>query len=555
LKTFTAVQSLTQTDDGEASQKLCILVVDDDSVSRLMMSILLRQAGHRVLLADGGRSALEQLNDETVDLVLLDLSMPDLDGFAVLNIYRARPSSRWQPVIVVSANETEALILQALEAGADDYMTKPIDRGFLMAKIRNFSRGISIQRKNLSLFESLREKQQALLDRRAYEMELGRRIQSTLLLGTLPPDPGGFRVSARAEAAAGVNGDFLEVLSLSPHSVDLVVGDVMGKGMLAALMGAQVKLQIARTIAERVATTRGRLPSPAEIVNAIHSELSPKLQDLDSFVTLAYIRMDRSRSELLAVCCGQMPPLLLREGQAIPVGAQHVPLGVLLDEVYTESIHPLQPGDALISCSDGVTEARRTNGDMFGETLFIEAALRANSFNCGAAPLLESIRLAVTDFLGGAAPNDDLTLLVAIAPHDPELTRRIEVPRMLGEISTVRRFVQAFCTAWQVPAQAMDRIELATIEVFSNIVRHSQTHLERPTVEILMRHTAQRVSLVMESLGEPFDPPPPDFDFEPSPGSEGGFGLYIIQLICDELRFEHSHGINRVALEFDRERA
>jgi anti-sigma regulatory factor (Ser/Thr protein kinase) len=228
---------------------------------------------------------------------------------------------------------------------------------------------------------------------------------------------------------------------------------------------------------------------------------------------------------------------------------------VLLDEVYTESIHPLQPGDALVSCSDGVTEARRTNGDMFGETRFIETALRANSFNCGAAPLLESIRLAVTDFLEGAAPNDDLTLLVAIAPHHPELTRRIEVPRMLGEISTVRRFVQAFCAAWLVPAQAMDRIELATIEVFSNIVRHSRTHLDRPTVEILMRHTAQRVSLVLESLGEAFDPPAPDFEFEPLPGSEGGFGLYIIQLICDELRFEHNHGINRVVLEFDRERA
>lgn len=167
--------------------RLCVLVVDDDPVSRLMLSVLLRQAGHKVLQADGGRSALAQLDEEAaIDLVLLDLSMPDIDGFGVLKVFRARPSTRWQPVIVVSANESEALILEALEAGADDYMTKPIDRGFLMAKIRNFSRGISIQRSNLDLLESLREKQQALLDRQAYELELGRRIQSTLLLGNLP---------------------------------------------------------------------------------------------------------------------------------------------------------------------------------------------------------------------------------------------------------------------------------------------------------------------------------------------------------------------------------
>ena len=189
LKKPTTVQAPPRSESGEQPAELCILVVDDDAVTRMMMSVMLRQAGHRVLLADGGRSALAQLSNEAIDLVLLDLSMPDLDGFKVLSTFRARPSTRWQPVVVVSANESETLILQALEAGADDYMIKPIDRGFLMAKIRNFSRGIAIQRNNLSLLSSLSEKQEALVARQAYELELGRRIQSTLLLGHLPPNP------------------------------------------------------------------------------------------------------------------------------------------------------------------------------------------------------------------------------------------------------------------------------------------------------------------------------------------------------------------------------
>lgn len=547
---------LSQPDTGEAPPKLNILVVDDDAVLRLMMSILLRKEGHRVLLADGGRSALEQLNDEEVDLVLLDLSMPDIDGFEVLNIFRARPSTRWQPVIVVSANETEALILQALEAGADDYMTKPIDRGFLMAKIRNFSRGISIQRRNLSLLASLREKQQALLDRQAYEMELSHRIQTKLLLGTLPPNPGGFQVAARAEAAAGVNGDFLEVVTLSPNSVDLVVGDVMGKGSLAALMGAEVKLQIARTIAERVAISHDRLPSPADIVNAIHSALTPKLQDLDSFVTLVYMRMDRERGELLAVCCGHLQPLLVHNGQLQAIGAQHVPLGVLLDEVYTESRHTLEAGDVLVSCSDGVTEARRADGEMFGDALLAQAALQACSFGYGPAPILESIRLAVKNFLGGAAPTDDLTLMVAVSPPQAGRSHRIDVPRTLDEISNVRRFVQNFCHAWHVPEQTMDRIELATIEVFTNIVRHDKTTIEQPTVELITRITDDhRIMVLIESVGSEFAPPPTlDDTLDPEPGSEGGFGLYIIQLACDTLAFEHGQGINRVRMEFELER-
>jgi serine phosphatase RsbU (regulator of sigma subunit)/anti-sigma regulatory factor (Ser/Thr protein kinase) len=535
----------------EQPPKLCILVVDDEVVVRLMMSALLRQEGHEVLLADGGYSALEQLHDDRVDLVLLDLSMPDLDGFAVLNTFRARPSSRWQPVIVISAHETGTLILQALEAGADDYMTKPIDRGFLLAKLRNFSRGISIQRKNLSLLHSLREKQQALLDRQAYELELSHRIQTTLLLGTIPPNPGGFHVAARAEAAAGVNGDFLEVVTLSPHSVDLVVGDVMGKGALAALMGAEVKLQIARTIAERVAITSGRLPSPAEIVNAIHGALTPKLQDLDSFVTLAYIRMDRERGELLAVCCGHLQPLLVRAGQVQAIGAQHVPLGVLPDEVYTESHHPLLAGDALVSCSDGVTEARRADGQMFGEAMLRETALRACSFAHGAAPILESIRLAVGSFLGGAAPTDDLTLLVAVAPHQAERSHRIDITRSLDAIGKVRHFLQNFCTVWQVPLRTMDLMELATVEVFTNIVRHSLPPIDQPTVEFRVSHSeGARIVVSIESLGPAFNPPATTVT-APDPEGEGGYGLYLIQLACSALHYEHGQGINRVRLEFE----
>jgi serine phosphatase RsbU (regulator of sigma subunit)/anti-sigma regulatory factor (Ser/Thr protein kinase) len=539
-------------DSSEHLPGLCILAVDDDAGARLVISTLLSEAGHRVLLADGGRSGLTQLDNEAVDLVLLDLSMPDLDGFEVLKIFRSRPSSRWQPVIVVSANDTEALILQALEAGADDYVTKPIDAGFLMAKIRNFGRGISVQRRNLSLLASLRDKQEALLARQAYELELGRRIQNTLLVGNLPSSPSGFRVSSRAEAAAGVNGDFLEVVSLSPQSVDLVVGDVMGKGSLAALMGAQIKLQISRTIAERFALHVGRMPSPAEIVNAIHENLTPKLQELDSFVTLAYVRMDRGDAQIRAVCCGHIPPLLLRSGLARPIGAQHVPLGVLVDEVYTESVHTLIPGDALVFCSDGVTEARRANGDMFGEAMLSQAALLARALSCAPGLILESIRTDVMGFLQGETPNDDLTLMVTTAPLESENSQCIELPRQLSRVAAVRKFVHLFCSQAHVPLGTLERIELATTQVFTHLVQGGESHLDSSVVELSLRADAGQVVATLESVGTPDGAS--DWwrgDRNHATGSDANTALHSIERACDRIRFERSHHLHRVVMEFD----
>jgi serine phosphatase RsbU (regulator of sigma subunit) len=99
-------------------------------------------------------------------------------------------------------------------------------------------------------------------------------------------------VTARAEARQGVNGDFIEVTSIFPNTVDLIVGDVMGKGPLAALMGADVKLQIQRYIAQSVIDNPNQLLSVAHIINAIHAQLTHKLSELDSFVTLAYIRIN-----------------------------------------------------------------------------------------------------------------------------------------------------------------------------------------------------------------------------------------------------------------------
>ncbi len=139
---------------------LRVLVVDDIRVSRLHLCTLVQQLGHEPLVADGGRAALEQVLAQAPDLVLLDLLMPDLDGFEVTRRIRELVTDRWLPVIVTSSLEGEEHFIQALFHGADDYLVRPISPALLDAKLRHYTRVLGLQ----SRLAALAQRQRAIHD-------------------------------------------------------------------------------------------------------------------------------------------------------------------------------------------------------------------------------------------------------------------------------------------------------------------------------------------------------------------------------------------------------
>ena len=533
-------------------EPLRILVVDDDIVPRMLVAALLKKMGHHVLQADSGRAALELMGREEVDLISLDLGMTDGDGFYVLAELRKQRSDRWIPVIVISAHNTENLIIKALDSGADDFMTKPVNYGFLRAKIRNFQRVIGVQRRNLSLLDTVSQTNQKLQARLDYEERFSQRIQKTLLLGSIPPITGGVYVTARAEARQGVNGDFIEVTSIFPNTVDLIVGDVMGKGPLAALMGADVKLQIQRYIAQSVIDNPNQLLSVAHIINAIHAQLTHKLSELDSFVTLAYIRINCTLGTISAVSCGHMQPLLINGSRVRAFGSQHLPLGVLESEVYTEEIVEMGPGDSLLCFSDGVTDARNPEGEAFGEERLMASATRCSPAIWGPAARIDLLRRDVKEFLAGCAPTDDLTMLVAVFPLLSPVPKRLQASKELSQIAQVQAFLYENTTEFNLPDHVCFKLELAVVEVFTNVVRHSQAGLQHSSVDLLMWCEGQMVYVALESIGNEFDPSqhvvfdPDDLSIDHT----GGFGLHIITTLTDDLKYVHDNGINRIQLGF-----
>jgi serine phosphatase RsbU (regulator of sigma subunit) len=215
----------------------------------------------------------------------------------------------------------------------------------------------------------------------------------------------------------GVDGDFFEVRRLHASGFEVLVGDVMGKGVPAALIGAGIKTSYYQVLANlmSVGAPVDSPPTPAQIVNELHQMLTPQLTELAAFATLALYRFDLCENTLCYVNAGHTPGLLQRQTQHKPVAllGENPPIGVLAAEVYTQSSLALAPGDKFLFFSDGVTEARNAQGELFGlgrlSSLF-EAGTRGPSCSC--ATQIEAIRQALQLFSDSAQVPDDQTLFM-----------------------------------------------------------------------------------------------------------------------------------------------
>ena len=117
------------------SDEPLLLVVDDDPDFRVLLNRFLRREGFRIIEAGGGAEALAVCAEARPELVLLDVEMPDLDGFAVCRQLREDRRFRTLPVIMVTGHDDDASVDRAYQAGADEYITKPFHRGALRNRV------------------------------------------------------------------------------------------------------------------------------------------------------------------------------------------------------------------------------------------------------------------------------------------------------------------------------------------------------------------------------------------------------------------------------------
>ena len=367
---------------------MSILIAEDEAVTRLVLQRAVEKLGYDCLVAPDGAEAWRLFQDAEVDVVISDWLMPGLDGVELCRRVRASGREAYPYFILLTALGDKAHLLAGMRAGADDYLTKPLDQDELRVRL------IAAARVTLVYRELATQRRQLLA-----ELARAGQIQRDLLPRDVPP-LAGCQLAARCVPAREVGGDFYDWQEAAPGVLTLTLGDVSGKGMPAALLMATARTAL-RALAGQHA--------PAAAVGLAARALERDLERSESFVTLFHAQFDVASRRLTYVDAGHGHVFVRRaDGTMAGLGAGGLPLGVLSDESYEEGTVALRAGDTLVIYSDGLIDARPDLG--------LTPAILADQLSAAASAGETVDRLLALVDTGGAPP-DDLTV-VALSYRD-----------------------------------------------------------------------------------------------------------------------------------------
>jgi len=515
-----------------------VLIAEDDAVSRRMLESALMKWGYEVVLARDGTEAWQILQSaEAPQLAILDWQMPGMDGLEVCRKVRSREETPYTYIILLTARDQKEDVLTGMDAGADDYLTKPFDPHKLQVRLRAGQRILDLQ---TALLSSLDELGQA----RKREVEIGAKIQQTLLLGQPPASVPEAQVATLTVPSQQIDGDFYDFFQHHERCFDVLVGDVMGKGVPAALLGAAIKSHFMRALGQLLSISEpDQLPQPEEIVARVHAEVTGRFIGLEFFATFIYTRFDLATRRIAFVDAGHTRTIHFRksDGTCALLEGENMPLGSSEKEVYRQVVVPYESGDLFTFYSDGVTEARNAAGELFGEDRLI--ALVQTNGHLQPQALVGEVRRAVIAFSGSEKFPDDLTCVAVRIYGDGTVERiahaEITVSSALEELASIRQFVRSFCRSLPPPdleEESVNALELAVNEAASNVIRHAYSGRADGQISLEIEAFLDRIVVRLYHRGEGFDPaavPPPAFD-----GSqEGGFGIHIIASTVDAVDY------------------
>lgn len=375
-----------------------ILVVDDTEANRDLLVRRLHRQGHAAEVAVDGRQALDMLGEAAFDLVLLDIMMPEVNGYEVLERMRADDALRHVPVILISALGDTDSIIKGIGLGADDYLPKPFNPHILRARV-----DASLARKRL------RDREQMHARSLERELDIAREIQAGFLPAEMPAVPG-WELAAWFQPAHRVSGDFYDAFPVHDGArVALVVADVCGKGVGAALFMALFR-SLVRALAERMLSADGDGSAQTRQLIAGINDYIARTHDRDHmFATLLFAVFDPATGDLVYVNGGHEAPVISGPGgvrtRLAPTGPA---VGMLPGLAFRAGREAIGPGETLVAFTDGVTDAVDVRGERYSEERLL--ALLGDT----SGPADETLGRIRADLQADAspAPFDDITLLV-----------------------------------------------------------------------------------------------------------------------------------------------
>jgi sigma-B regulation protein RsbU (phosphoserine phosphatase) len=373
-----------------------ILIVDDAPENLDLLSGILKST-YKVKVAKSGEHALKIIAKSLPDLILLDVMMPEMDGYEVCMQLKSDDSTKNIPIIFVTAMEQESDETKGLELGAADYITKPISPSIVQARIKTQLALKGSIEKLHSAYKII----EAQKDRMQQELNVGRDIQLAMVPKNFPTS-NNFSVHAVLEPAREVGGDFYDVFTIDDDHICICIGDVSGKGVPAALFMA-----VSKTLLNSRASSDS---STASIVTHINKELSKDNENC-LFVTLFVCILNTRTGELITTNAGHNPPYLKHiDGSITALTSGNGPAVAGIEEAtYTENTIHLQDGDTLLLFTDGVTEADDLEGVLFGEDKLKK--ILADWQHSSIEELVNNVVNETHKYEGTNRQSDDITVL------------------------------------------------------------------------------------------------------------------------------------------------
>jgi len=377
-----------------------ILVVDDEpDLEQLILQKFrkqIREGAFTFKFAGNGVQALERLaEDEAIDLVLTDINMPEMDGLTLLNRIKEQENPLLRSVIVSAYGDIEN-IRTAMNRGAFDFIIKPIDLNDLEITIDKSLNDLRV------LKEAMQSRDQLLFIK--HELGIATEIQTSILPKMFPPFPDRkeFDIYAKMIPAREVGGDLYDFFMIDKARVGVIIGDVSGKGIPAAMFMA-----VSKTLLKATALKGIPPDSCLESVNKVLVDESlPSM-----FVTVFYGIFDTRNGSFEYCNGGHNPPYLISaEGKVRQLDNRGgVFLGALKNLEYESNVVMLQPGETLFLITDGITEAMNPGEEMFGEKR-TEESLQSHAGE-SLNNLVENMIKEVQAFAGAQEQSDDMTCL------------------------------------------------------------------------------------------------------------------------------------------------
>jgi len=525
-------------DDGKPT----VLAVDDTPENLDVVKGILSDDYH-IKVAVNGHIALKIAQAQSPDLILLDIMMPEIDGYEVCRQLKASPDTRDIPVIFLTAKGETADEAEGFKLGAADYILKPVNPPLLKARVKT----------HLALKHNMDELQAAYSvinrqkERMEQELNVGRDIQLSMVPDTFPafPDREEIDIHGLLKPAREIGGDFYDYFFIEREKLCVVVGDVSGKGVPAALFMAVAKTMIKSTAVDD--------HSPASIMTRVNDEIS---QDNPNcmFITLFLGILNTATGEMQYTNAGHPYPSIKRSGGSQEVLAQvHGPVvGAMDGMAYGEGGLHFGQGDQLLVFTDGITEAMDLDDQLYGEKRVVELfdAVTETASEAVVSATLDSVEA----FAGEAEQADDITILSLRYCAEPRAggeQLEIAITNQLAEIDRVNDAFNEFAERCDIPMPLSLRVNMVFDELLANVISYAYDDGEEHKVDIVIGCVDSQLSITITDDGVPFNPftrEDPDTTLALEDRDIGGLGIHLVKNAMDEVLYQRRNNRNIVTL-------